>query len=238
MFADISPRYDLLNHLLSLNIDVAWRRAAVRALDLPAGAAALDVCTGTGDLALEVWSALERRGGGIVVGTDFTPEMLRLGEAKRQRRHAAAIRFVAADTLQLPFADASFDAVTVAFGIRNVSDLRGGLREMLRVLRPGGRAAILEFSARPGGVLERAYGFYFRRLLPLVGGWISGSRSGRNAYEYLPASVLEFPGPGELSRILEEVGFADVGFRALTFGISALHLARRPAELPRRAPET
>jgi demethylmenaquinone methyltransferase/2-methoxy-6-polyprenyl-1,4-benzoquinol methylase len=235
MFADISPRYDLLNHLLSLNADVAWRRAAVRALDLTAGSAVLDVCTGTGDLALEAWAILQRRGGGLVVGSDFTPEMLRIGEAKRLRRGAGAVRFVAADTLQLPFADASFDAVTVAFGIRNVSDLEGGLREMLRVLRPGGRAAVLEFSARPGGVLERAYGFYFRRLLPLVGGWISRSRSGRDAYSYLPASVHEFPTPAELAGVLEAAGFAEVRFRALTFGIAVLHLAVRPAARAREA---
>jgi demethylmenaquinone methyltransferase/2-methoxy-6-polyprenyl-1,4-benzoquinol methylase len=228
MFADISPRYDLLNHVLSLNADVAWRRAAVRALDLRAGAAVLDVCTGTGDLALEAWRVLEEKGGGLVVGTDFTLEMLRIGEGKRLRRRAA-IRLVAADTLELPFAGESFDAVTVAFGIRNVADLEGGLAEMLRVLRPGGRAAILEFSARPGGVLERAYGFYFRRVLPLLGGWISGSRAGRDAYAYLPASVLEFPAPGELSRILERVGFTGARFRSLTFGVAVLHIAIRPA---------
>jgi demethylmenaquinone methyltransferase/2-methoxy-6-polyprenyl-1,4-benzoquinol methylase len=228
MFAAISPRYDLLNHLLSAGVDVSWRRAAVRALALAPGDAVIDLCTGTGDLALAAAKALDRLGAGTVTGSDFTPEMLRIAATKRERRRARGLSLVLADTLDLPFADCTFDAAAVAFGIRNVADLGRGVGEIFRVLKPGGRAAILEFSARKGGVLHRAFEFYFRRLLPRLGGWISGTPAGGDAYAYLPASVLEFPAPPEFTRLLEAHGFTGVQFQPLTLGIATIHTARRP----------
>jgi demethylmenaquinone methyltransferase / 2-methoxy-6-polyprenyl-1,4-benzoquinol methylase len=229
MFADISPRYDLLNHVLSLNRDRAWRRRTVRELGLAPGSRVLDVCTGTGDLAIELARCPAVRAGGAVVGADFTPEMLRIGERKLRRLRLDHVTLVAADTLHLPFADGTFDAVTVAFGIRNVCDLSGALREMLRVLRPGGQAAILEFAPPRGDWLRRAFEVYFRRVLPRIGALVSGSRAGREAYEYLPRSVGTFPPPEELSRLLEECGFVAVRCVRLTLGVAVLHVARRPS---------
>ena len=224
MFAEIAPRYDFLNHFLSLNVDRRWRRRAVRALGLEPGARVLDICTGTADLALELEQAL-RPSGGRVVGSDFTPEMLRIGEAKRRRSGAASLRLVAADSLALPFADGSFDAVTVAFGIRNVCDLASGLREMLRVLKPGGQAAILEFSPPERGLLRGVFELYFRKVLPAIGHWVSGSK----AYVYLPESVGEFPSVRRFAEILRECGFDPVTATKLTLGVAVLHVGRKPA---------
>jgi len=228
MFADISPRYDFLNHLLSLNADKAWRRRAVRELGLSPGARVLDVCTGTADLALELSRALQGLGAGWVVGTDFTPEMTRLGEAKRQRQGARNLALAIADTLHLPFSDGTFDAATVAFGIRNVSELKRGVDEMFRVLKPGGKAAVLEFSTVKCSALRRTFDFYFHRVLPRIGQWVSRSRRGSEAYSYLPASVSEFPTPPGFSELLKERGFTAVRSQKLTFGVCALYLARRP----------
>jgi demethylmenaquinone methyltransferase/2-methoxy-6-polyprenyl-1,4-benzoquinol methylase len=231
MFTAIAPRYDLLNHVLSLNIDRRWRRAAVAELDwqrAPRGTY-LDFCAGTLDLA----ATLGNQPGfeGHVVGADFVKPMLELGRAK-----SAAIVPVAADTLELPFPDRSFDGATVGFGVRNLADLDRGLREAARVIKPGGRLVVLEFTTPSRQPLRALYFFYFRRVLPAVGRLISKHR---NAYTYLPESVLAFPGPGELARRMEAAGFVRVRIRSLMGGICAIHVGERadPNTL-RRGPVT
>jgi demethylmenaquinone methyltransferase/2-methoxy-6-polyprenyl-1,4-benzoquinol methylase len=234
MFAAISPRYDLLNHLLSLNVDRSWRRRTVRELRLTPGSLCLDVCTGTADLALELAAGVPRA---TVIGADFTSAMLRRGEEKRRRAGAAGLHLVAADTLRLPFRDATFDAVTVAFGIRNVCDLEGGIREMGRVLKPGGQAAILEFSRLERGPLAALFRWYFHRVLPRLGAWVSGTAEGARAYAYLPQSVDELPPAGPFARLVEGCGFAAVRSVRLTLGIAHLHLATRdPAPVEEQSP--
>lgn len=221
MFSSIAPRYDLLNHVLSLNIDRRWRRQAVDLLNWerrPDGLY-LDNCAGTLDLSVELAS---RRGfQGEVVGSDFTLPMLELGTPKTRD---LAIEPVCADALQLPYPDATFDGATVGFGVRNLADLDAGLAEMARVLRPGSRLVILEFTT-PGWQPFRAlYFFYFLKVLPLVGRLISRHGS---AYSYLPESVLRFPEPPELAERMGRCGFDDVSFRRLTGGIVALHVGTR-----------
>ena len=224
MFAGISRRYDLLNHVLSLNIDRRWRRHTARALELSPDARVLDVCTGTADLALELCRHVSAEAGGSVVGTDFCEEMLRIGEDKRRRRDESRLELLVADTLSLPFDSASFDAVTVAFGIRNVCDLERGLVEMRRVLRPGGRCAVLEFTTPRFAPLRGLYRLYFHRMLPRIGRWISRSSAANEAYSYLPASVENFPAPDGLAESMRSAGFAQVAYRLLTAGIAALHV--------------
>jgi demethylmenaquinone methyltransferase/2-methoxy-6-polyprenyl-1,4-benzoquinol methylase len=221
MFDRIAPRYDLLNHLLSLGIDVSWRRAAVSALDLPPGSRVLDLCTGTADLLIAVLGRdLTRRG----VGIDLSASMLGLGAEKLRRRGLAPrASLLRGDAERLAVKDAAFDGALVAFGIRNVGDVAAALRELHRVLRPGGRLVILEF-AMPKGLLGAAYRFYFRRILPLVGGLLSGDRT---AYSYLPASVSRFPEPGLFQEALAGAGFRDVRARPLTLGSVQLYGARR-----------
>lgn len=221
MFSSIAPRYDLLNHLLSLNIDRLWRRRAVDALSwerTPDGLF-LDNCAGTLDLACE----LARRPGfrGRVVGSDFTLAMLQGGKHKTS---AIAVDPVCADALALPYPDASFDGATVGFGVRNLADLDAGLREMARVLKPGSRLVILEFTTPGWQPFRGLYFLYFRRILPAIGSLISRHDS---AYTYLPESVLRFPEPAELARIMSSAGFGAVEFRRLTGGIAALHWAER-----------
>ncbi len=223
MFAEISPRYDFLNHFLSLNIDHAWRQKAVRALRLPPGALVLDTCTGTADLALALARAV-RSLGGKVIGCDFTPEMVRIGKLKRDRARAENLELLVADSLALPFPAGSFDAVTVAFGIRNVCDLNAAIRELLRVLKPGGQVAVLEFSPPERGILRSGFELYFRRILPTIGRWVSGS----SAYSYLPESVGEFPSAQRFAELLKEGGFEAVQIAKLTFGVAVLHLASKP----------
>jgi len=246
MFAAISPRYDLLNHVLSLNIDRSWRRRTVRALRLDPSSRVLDVCTGTADLAFELAEAVDPLQGGQVIGGDFTEEMIRIAARKRGERRLESPGLCIADTMHLPFADGSFDAVTVAFGIRNVVSLEAGLEEMLRVLRPGGQAAILEFTTPKLKVVRTLYQTYFHRVLPRVGAWLSGSSAGRSAYRYLPNSVSEFPKPDELSTQLKGCGFVDANYESLTCGVACLHLATKPvgrarpslaSSGPRSAPE-
>jgi demethylmenaquinone methyltransferase/2-methoxy-6-polyprenyl-1,4-benzoquinol methylase len=221
MFAAIAPRYDLLNHLLSLNVDRRWRRAAVTRLGWetrPAGRY-LDLATGTMDLAAE----LARAPGfaGRVIGADFVVPMLARG---RHKTHRAAP--VAADALALPFPDAVFDGAMVAFGVRNFADLDAGLAEARRVLRPGARFVVLEFATPRAAPLRALYLFYFRRVLPAVGRVVSKHR---DAYTYLPESVLAFPEPEALAGRLAAAGFADVGFDLLTGGICAVHYGTRHA---------
>lgn len=217
MFSSIAPRYDLLNHLLSLNIDRSWRRRAVDRLGWERDRAGvyLDNCAGTLDLAKE----LAGRSGfaGRVVGSDFTFEMLVHGA---QKVRETPIERVCADALALPYRDGAFAGATVGFGVRNLADLDAGLREMARVLRPGARLVILEFTT-PGWQPFRALYFsYFLRILPLVGRMVSKHGS---AYSYLPESVLRFPEPPELAARMERAGFAEVGWKRLTGGIVALH---------------
>lgn len=219
MFSGIAPRYDLLNHLLSFNLDKRWRRRAVRRVSelVPVkDAVILDLCCGTGDVMVE----LERRRGVPVFGADFAHPMLTQAEAKFQRLHLRSKVFEA-DGLQLPLRDGSLDAITIAFGFRNFANYRRGLDEMVRTLRPGGIAAILEFSQPRNRLFARAYDWFSTRLLPLIGGTISGSRE---AYSYLPSSIRKFPRAEDLSALMIEAGFSNVEFELMTFGTVALHI--------------
>jgi len=218
MFGRIAPRYDLLNHLLSMNIDRYWRaRTVSRVASVLArpGACVLDVCCGTGDLAL----ALQGRGPSArIFASDFSHPML---VAARRKRSTALFE---ADALELPTPNASFDLATIAFGFRNLTNYRGGLRELRRILKPGGTLAILEFSTPPNALLAGLYSFYSRTVLPTVGGMISGSR---DAYTYLPESVRKFPDAEGLANQMRDAGFVNVRFERLTAGIVALHLGER-----------
>jgi demethylmenaquinone methyltransferase/2-methoxy-6-polyprenyl-1,4-benzoquinol methylase len=221
IFSEIAPRYDLLNHVLSMNIDRAWRRKAVDTLEwtrTPEGRF-LDACAGTFDLSLE----LARRSGfrGRVVASDFARPMLVAGQDKLE---GAAVAPVCGDSLRLPFPDDSFDGATVGFGVRNLSDLDAGFAEFHRVLKPGARLVVLEFTVPPNPVVRGAYMFYFNRILPVVGRIVSGHPW---AYTYLPESVKEFPGPEALAQKLESAGFDEAGFSLVTFGIAAIHWARK-----------
>ena len=221
MFASIAPRYDLLNHLLSLNIDRIWRRRAVDVLNwerTPDGLF-LDNCAGTLDLACE----LARRPGfaGRVIGSDFTLAMLQGGQHKIS---TLPVEPVCADALALPYDDASFDGATVGFGVRNLADLQDGLVEMARVLKPGARLVILEFTTPSWQPFRGLYFLYFRRILPAVGSLVSKHDS---AYSYLPESVLRFPEPPRLAEMMVSAGFAEVTFRRLTGGIAAIHRGTR-----------
>lgn len=219
MFAAIAPSYDLLNHLLSLNADRGWRRRAVDLLGwerAPAGRF-LDLCAGTLDLAAE----LARRKGftGRVVGADFVTPMLALGRRKAERMDP-----VTADALELPFGDATFDGATVGFGVRNLAELDAGFHEAARVLKPGARFVVLECSQPPREPMRSLYFFYFRRVLPFIGTFVSKHD---NAYTYLPESVLAFPGPEEVALLMRENGFRDVTFERLFGGIVAIHVGVR-----------
>ncbi len=211
MFARIARRYDFLNHLLSLNIDALWRRRLARAMVSNPGGRYVDVCCGTGDQAL----ALRGAGAGRVAACDFTPEMLQAGARKMRGKNVALL---CADTLRLPFANETFDGATVAFGIRNVADRDAGLREMVRVVRRGGRVGVLEFSIPTQPALRALYLLYFQRVLPRVGAWVSGDRDG--AYSYLPASVLAFPGAEAFAEQMASAGLHTVRARRLLGGIA------------------
>ena len=224
MFASISRRYDLLNHLLSLNQDRRWRRKAVETSGLREGARVLDVCTGTADLAIAYSKGIGATG--LVVGTDFCPEMLHLGMQKLAREPSGGrVGLMAADTLDLPFADETFEVVSVAFGIRNVSDLRAGMSEMARVAKQGGRLVILEFSLPENRLVRGAYMAYFTRLLPIVGRAVSRARN--DAYSYLPGSVIEFPSKDEMCRLMKECGLLHVSAKKLSLGIVTLYAGEK-----------
>jgi demethylmenaquinone methyltransferase/2-methoxy-6-polyprenyl-1,4-benzoquinol methylase len=222
MFAGIAARYDLLNHLLSANTDRRWRALVVRRARarLQSGARALDVACGTGDLSL----ALSAGGEASVTGLDFCRPMLDLA-ADKSRGRGREIQYVEGDALRLPFADATFAVATIAFGLRNLASVEGGLRELFRVVEPGGRAYVLEFSQPVVPGLRALFDFYFWRVLPRVGGLLSGSRG---AYEYLPDSVSRFPDQRRLAEMMHGVGFEAVEFENLTGGIAALHVGTRP----------
>lgn len=234
MFGQIAERYDLMNHLLSGGVDIYWRSYTVRTVPPRGEAPILDVCTGTGDLALAYWKAGKRQI--PVTGTDFTPEMLRLADQKfarlreKQREQpsasTSAVQFIEADTQQLPFADDTFQIVSVAFGLRNVADTRAGLREMLRVCQPGGRVAVLEFSNPTMPGLAGFYRWYFKNVLPRVGQLFA--RNSEQAYDYLPASVSEFPCGQTLADIMTECGMERTRYLPLTFGIATLYIGHKP----------
>ena len=229
MFASISRRYDFLNHLLSLNQDKRWRKKAAEMSELSRGARVLDVCTGTADLALAYSDRLGPDG--FVVGADFCPEMLLIGKRKLGSADDVAspkrkVALVTADTLRLPFPDCAFDVVSVAFGIRNVSDLKAGIKEMTRVAKPGGRVVILEFSLPENRLVGGVYLLYFTRLLPVIGRAIS--RAGNSAYSYLPDSVLKFPDKAEMLGIMSECGLTEASATKLSFGIVTLYIAKKP----------
>jgi len=211
MFDRIAPVYDVMNRVMTAGLDRSWRRLAVEAVIQP-GDRVLDACCGTGDLAV----AAEREGG-IVTGLDFSPRML-----ERARRKSETVTWIEGDLLELPFEDGSFDAATVGFGVRNVADLEAGLAELQRVLRPGGRLAILEIT-QPRGVLRPFFSLWFERIVPLLGKVLPGGK----AYTYLPASVRRFPGAEELAALLEQRGFEQVRFRLLGGTIVALHTGVR-----------
>ena len=220
MFSGIAKRYDLLNHLLSGNVDKRWRRIVatkVREKLSASNARVLDVACGTGDLSLTLFEITGAR----VIGTDFCRPMLEI--AARKSSHP--IPWIEGDALNLPFRDGSFEAVTIAFGLRNLASVEGGLAELRRVLKPGGWAGVLEFSRPANAMLRPVFGLYFTKVLPLMGGLISGSHY---AYSYLPASVQKFPDQQQLSLLMQRAGFDRVQFENLTGGIAALHLGRRP----------
>jgi demethylmenaquinone methyltransferase/2-methoxy-6-polyprenyl-1,4-benzoquinol methylase len=222
MFNSIAPSYDLLNHLLSLNVDRYWRWKTTKLVPPRSDDPILDVCTGTGDLAL----AYARAAGPEVriLGTDFCREML-IPACDKARRQGSHIEFLEADTQRLPFADNLFQITAVAFGLRNVTDTDRGIAEMVRVTRPGGRVAILEFSKPRHWLLGRLYQLYFKRVLPFVGQLISRSKD--NAYRYLPASVQEFPDGEALASRLRSHGLIDVCFHPFTFGIATLYIGAK-----------
>jgi demethylmenaquinone methyltransferase / 2-methoxy-6-polyprenyl-1,4-benzoquinol methylase len=211
MFDRIAPVYDLMNRVMTVGLDVRWRRITARTVVRP-GDRVLDACCGTGDLAV----AADRAGAAKVTGLDFAPRML-----ERARRKAPAIEWVEGDLLALPFEDASFDAATVGFGIRNVADLDGALAELRRVLAPGGRIGILEITT-PSGLLAPFYRVWFDRVVPLLGKLFRGGA----AYSYLPASVRRFPGPDDLAGRMRGHGLAGVDYRLFAGGIVALHIGR------------
>ena len=222
MFSNIATRYDLLNHLLSANVDKRWRRIVatkVRERISSSGACVLDVACGTGDLSLTLFETTGAR----VVGTDFCRPMLAVAAGKV----SSQVPLIEGDALRLPFRSGSFDAVTIGFGLRNLSNVENGLAELCRVVKPGGWVAVLEFSNPCNAIFRTVFGLYFRKVLPMLGGAISGSL---RAYAYLPASVQKFPDQAQLALLMEQAGFDQVEFENLTGGIAALHLGRRPLE--------
>ena len=221
MFGDIAPRYDFLNHLLSMNVDRYWRWRTVRRLRPQGKSPILDVCTGTGDLALALFRGSRRES--EVVGADFCRPMLEIAEQKAERANATEHeRFVEADTMRLPFDDDQFQIVSVAFGLRNVADTNAGLREMTRVCAPGGVVAVLEFSMPQRQPLKAIYGWYFRHILPRIGRLFAKNR--HDAYNYLPNSVGQFPQDETLAAMMREAGLSDVTYHPYTFGVATLYL--------------
>ncbi len=235
MFSKIAPRYDFLNHLLSLSLDRVWRKRAASKFQKVlrrTNARVLDLCCGTGDLTFAMervrMKAWRDRGAYRIpmVGSDFAQPMLERAHEKGRQHHRAAV-FVASDALRLPFPDACFDLVTTAFGFRNLANYENGLREIARVLKEDGQVGILEFSEPKGGPMAVMFRLYFRHILPNIGGIISGSKE---AYRYLPGSVAKFPSRTELAEMMKRVGFVDVKIFSWNFGSVVLHSARMPEQ--------
>ncbi|MEM1224326.1 MAG: bifunctional demethylmenaquinone methyltransferase/2-methoxy-6-polyprenyl-1,4-benzoquinol methylase UbiE [Planctomycetota bacterium] len=229
MFRQIAPRYDTMNHLLSLNIDKWWRKKAVAALRLSGDAPVLDLCCGTGDLAFAIAEAAPSSV--QVIGSDFCNAMLQIACDKESRLagnspNRKRIPFLEADSMALPFASGRFQAVTVAFGLRNVAETQVGLTEMARVCKPGGQVMVLEFSSPTLPVLRQLYGFYFRSVLPRVGQWMA--RNDKSAYEYLPESVGQFPCGQQLADRMAQAGLVDVRFMPLTLGVATIYVGTKP----------
>jgi demethylmenaquinone methyltransferase/2-methoxy-6-polyprenyl-1,4-benzoquinol methylase len=234
MFAEIAPRYDRMNHLLSLNVDQRWRRYVVRKVPPRGNEPILDLCTGTGDLALAYYRATQ--GEVPIVAADFCREMLDLGEAKKKRIGASEnLTFVEADAEALPFPADQFQIVCVAFGLRNVQDTDQGLREMTRVCHPGGRVAVLEFSLPRWQPFRSVYGIYFRHVLPRIGQCLARNKS--DAYNYLPASVGQFPDGQALADRMIAAGLIDVKFHPLTFGVATLYVGNKPSSTSKLIPQ-
>lgn len=223
MFDGIAPRYDFLNRLLSLRRDVIWRQALVQSLDLKAQSHVLDAACGTADVALEIVRQFPKA---KITGFDFAPQMLRLARPKIQ---SAPIALTAADAFELPFATHSFDAVTMAFGIRNIQNKAAVLRQFWEHLKPGGRLAILELVTPTAGLARDVYLFYFNRLLPLVGRIFSKHSF---AYSYLPDSVSKFPPPQGFMKLMGDAGFVKLRYRVMTMGIVAIFIGDKPLKTP------
>ena len=221
MFNGIAPKYDLLNHLLSMGIDKSWRRKAMRELEGGRRGTVLDIACGTGDFSIEAL----RHGVERVVGADISENMLAVAREKaREKGLEDRLEFRYGDSENLDFEDGTFDAVTVAFGVRNFEHLERGLAEMCRVLRPGGKVVVLEFSTPERFPMKQLYRFYFKQILPRVGGLVSGDRK---AYEYLPASVFAFPQGDRVLQIRRSCGYKNVAQRRLTFGIASLYTGEK-----------
>lgn len=223
MFDNISPSYDLLNHLLSLGIDVLWRKQAIRMLRKrqPKPRLILDVATGTGDFALEALSLYPDK----IIGVDISAGMLEVGRKKMKKRNVEhRVEMLQADSENLPFEDNMFDAVIVGFGVRNFENLQKGLKEMNRVLKPGGVLTVLEFSRSRTFPFKQGFNFYFNHILPRIGRLVSKDKS---AYTYLPESVQAFPDGNDFLKILEETGYTKAAWKPLSFGISAIYLATK-----------
>lgn len=233
MFRQVAPRYDAMNHLLSLNIDRYWRRRAVAALRLVDASPILDVCTGTGDLALAIARRVPPEV--AVVGSDFCGAMLRIAAEKQSRQARSQqprerrlpIQFVEADAQHLPFEDNTFQAVTVAFGLRNVRDTDRGLAEMTRVCKPGGQVMVLEFSDPTAPGFRQVYQLYFKHVLPRIGQLLA--RNDKDAYRYLQQSVGQFPQGSQLTARMQAAGLIDTHHRPLTFGVATIYTGVKPA---------
>ena len=225
MFAEIAPKYDLMNHVLSLNIDRLWRARTIRILGLSPGEPILDVCTGTGDLTLAMAQSLGKET--EIVGSDFCVEMLQIARKKQAKNLPGydKVDFIEADTQELPFPDNYFQAVTVAFGLRNVAVTEKGLSEMRRVCKPGGKIAVLEFSKPTVFGLRHVYNAYFKTILPRVGQ--SMSKNKQSAYEYLPQSVQEFPSGEALANVMRQAELTDIQMVPMTFGVVTLYIGTK-----------
>ncbi len=224
MFDSIAPRYDFLNRLLSLKQDVYWRRTMVTALDLPDNAAVLDVACGTGDVLIETVN--QTKNPKLMIGADFAPGMLKLAKVKLLRENFSTnVQLIAGNGLHLPFAPNTFDAVTIAFGIRNIMDRKSALTSFLNCLKPGGKVAVLELATPGNKFFLSLYLFYFSKILPLIGAFFSKHLK---AYDYLPASVINFPPPNEFAAIMKQAGFREIKWRRLTMGIATVHIGQKP----------